>query len=121
MADKDTKKDVLLTDEVKKVRITLSGNRLQEMQTVTKALVENAKKFGGAGGVSIKGPIRLPNKHLRICCRRTPCGEGSKTWDNFEMTIYKRYIDLSCSTAQIKEITMFQIPSNIEINVEFIS
>jgi hypothetical protein len=29
MAEKDTKKDVIPTDEVKKVRITLSGNRLQ--------------------------------------------------------------------------------------------
>jgi len=49
------------------------------MQAVTKSLVENAKK----SSVKIRGPVRLPNKHLRIMCRRTPCGEGSKTWDNF--------------------------------------
>jgi len=49
------------------------------MQAVTKSLVENAKK----SNVKIRGPVRLPNKHLRIMCRRTPCGEGSKTWDNF--------------------------------------
>jgi len=79
MAEKDTKKEVLDDQEVKRARITFSGNRLESMQAVTKSLVENAKK----SSVKIRGPVRLPNKHLRIMCRRTPCGEGSKTWDNF--------------------------------------
>lgn len=85
------------------------------MQQVTKSLVENAKK----ANVKIRGPVRLPNKHLRICCRRTPCGEGSKTWDNFEMTVFKRYIDLECPSSQIKEVTLINIPSGVEINVDF--
>jgi len=56
---------------------------------------------------------------LRICCRRTPCGEGSKTWDNWEMTVFKRYIDLECTAAQMKEVTSITIPSGVEINVDF--
>lgn len=98
MADKDTKKQGVEDQDIKRARITFSGNRLDAMQAVTKSLVENAKK----GNVKIRGPVRLPNKHLRICCRRTPCGEGSKTWDNFEMTVFKRYIDLECTSSQIK-------------------
>ena len=115
MAEKDTKKEVLDDQEIKRARITFSGNRLESMQAVTKSLVENAKK----ASVKIRGPVRLPNKHLRICCRRTPCGEGSKTWDNFEMTVFKRYVDLECPASQIKEVTNITIPSGIEINVEF--
>ena len=115
MAEKDTKKEVLDDQEVKRARITFSGNRLESMQAVTKSLVENAKK----SEVRIRGPVRLPNKHLRICCRRTPCGEGSKTWDNFEMTVFKRYVDLECPASKIKEVTNITIPSGIEINVEF--
>ena len=42
----------------------------------------------------------MPNKHLRISCRRTPCGEGSKTWDNWEMTVFKRYLDLGVFQAR---------------------
>uniref|UniRef100_A0A8C6QPW7 Small ribosomal subunit protein uS10 domain-containing protein n=1 Tax=Nannospalax galili TaxID=1026970 RepID=A0A8C6QPW7_NANGA len=30
----------------------------------------------------------MPTKTLRITIRRTPCGEGSKTWDHFQMRIY---------------------------------
>jgi len=40
------------------------------------------------------GPVRLPTRTLRITTRKTPCGEGSKTWDRFEMRIHKRIIDL---------------------------
>ena len=32
----------------------------------------------------------MPTKTLRITTRKTPCGEGSKTWDKFQMRIHKR-------------------------------
>jgi len=36
----------------------------------------------------------MPTKILKITTRKTPCGEGSKTWDRYEMRIHKRVIDL---------------------------
>ena len=41
----------------------------------------------------VKGPVRLPTKKLKISTRKTPCGEGSKTWDTYEMRIHKRLIE----------------------------
>ena len=35
------------------------------------------------------------------------------------MTIYKRYIDLECTSQQIKDVTSITIPSGVEINVDF--
>jgi ribosomal protein S10 len=35
------------------------------------------------------------------------------------MTVFKRYIDLECTTAQIKEVTSITIPSGVEISVDF--
>jgi small subunit ribosomal protein S20e len=35
--------------------------------------------------LKVKGPVRMPTKTLRITTRKTPCGEGSKTWDKFQM------------------------------------
>jgi ribosomal protein S10 len=29
----------------------------------------------------IKGPVRLPTKTLKITTRKTPCGEGTNSWD----------------------------------------
>ena len=50
----------------------------------------------------VAGPVRLPTKTLRITTRKTPCGEGSKTWDRFEMRIHKRIIDLNAPTEVVK-------------------
>ena len=46
----------------------------------------------------------MPTKVLRITTRKTPCGEGSKTWDRYELRIYKRVIDLNATAEQVKEI-----------------
>lgn len=46
----------------------------------------------------------MPTKVLKITTRKTPCGEGSKTWDCFEMKIHKRLIDLNASSEVVKQI-----------------
>ena len=52
----------------------------------------------------VKGPVRLPTKVLKITTRKTPCGEGSKTWDHLEMRIHKRLIDLESPAEVVKQI-----------------
>ena len=52
----------------------------------------------------VKGPVRLPTKVLTHTTRKSPCGEGSKTWDRFEMRIHKRLIDLHSPSEIVKQI-----------------
>jgi small subunit ribosomal protein S20e len=35
--------------------------------------------------LKVKGPVRMPTKVLRITTRKSPCGEGTNTYDGFEM------------------------------------
>ena len=63
-------------------------------------LKRGAEDKGLKGRVS--GPVRLPTKVLRITTRKTPCGEGSKSWDRFEMRIHKRIIDLHAAADVVK-------------------
>lgn len=35
--------------------------------------------------LKVKGPVRMPTKILRITTRKAPCGEGTNTFDTFEM------------------------------------
>jgi small subunit ribosomal protein S20e len=89
MADTDKGKGKDTEDLRKvKVRIIHSSKDLKALEKVTNSLIENAKKKE-ADGVTIRGPTRMPTKTLRITCRKTPCGEGSKTWDRWELRIYK--------------------------------
>ena len=110
----DTKEKGKEVDQkTQKFRITISCTKLASIEQVTNEIVRKAKE----DTVKLRGPVRMPNKHLRICCRRTPCGEGSKTWDNFEMTIFKRYIDLDCTNDQVKTVTAIKLPSGVDVNV----
>ena len=35
--------------------------------------------------LKVKGPVRLPTKVLHITTRKAPAGNGTNTWDRFEM------------------------------------
>ena len=67
--------------------------------------------------VKVRGPVRMPTKHLRITTRKTPCGEGSKTWDRYQMRIHKRLIDVYCAPSKIKDITRILIEPGVEVEV----
>jgi ribosomal protein uS10 len=67
-------------------------------------LINGAKKQN----LRVKGPVRMPTKILRITTRKTPCGEGSKTWDRFQMRIHKRVIDLHSPSEIVKQIVSFK-------------
>lgn len=62
------------------------------------------------------GPVRLPTKNLKVTTRKTPCGEGSKTWDTYEMRIHKRLIDLNAPTEVVKQI-IINIEAGVEVEV----
>lgn len=76
-------------------------------------LINGAKKQK----LKVKGPVRMPTKILRITTRKTPCGEGSKTWDRFQMRIHKRVIDLYSPSEIVKQITSISIEPGVEVEV----
>ncbi len=67
--------------------------------------------------LKISGPVRLPTKKLVIVTRKTPCGEGSKTWDRFEMRIHKRILDLHCASDIVKQFTSITIEPGVDVVV----
>lgn len=67
--------------------------------------------------LEVYGPVRLPTKVLRITTRKTPCGEGSKTWDRFQMRIHKRIIDLRSNSETVKQVTSISIDPGVDVEV----
>ena len=76
-------------------------------------LIKGAKEKS----LKVKGPVRMPTKVLRITTRKTPCGEGSKTWDRYQMRIHKRLIDLHSPSEIVKQITSISIEPGVEVEV----
>lgn len=95
------------------IRITLTSRNVASLEKVCRDLIEASKKKK----LKVKGPVRMPTKTLRITTRKTPCGEGSKTWDRFQMRIHKRVIDLHSSSEIVMEITSINIEPGVEVEV----
>ena len=115
MPYKPPAKKGLSEEEVKfhRIRITLTSRNVKALERVCKELIDGAKDKK----LDVKGPVRLPTKVLRITCRKSPCGEGTNTWDRFEMRIHKRLIDLHSPSDAVKQITSISIEPGVEVEV----
>lgn len=96
-----------------KIRITLTGRDVRSLEKVCRELIKGAHEKQ----LVVKGPVRMPTKVLRITCRKTPCGEGSKTWDRFQMRIHKRIINLHSPSEILKQITSISIEPGVDVEV----
>ena len=81
-------------------RLTLSAKAVKPLEDVCNQILAKTKEFN----FKFRGPVRMPTKTLKITTRKTPCGEGTDTWDRFEMRIHKRIIDLNCPVNKVKEV-----------------
>ncbi|CAI2292868.1 unnamed protein product [Caenorhabditis sp. 36 PRJEB53466] len=96
-----------------RIRLTLTSQNVKPLEKVCAQLIEGAKNEH----LIVKGPIRMPTKVLRITTRKTPCGEGSKTWDRFQMRIHKRLINLHAPAEVLRQITSISIEPGVDIEV----
>ena len=80
---KDASKPTGDEGPIHRIRITLTSRNVKSLEKVCGDLIRGAKEKE----LKVKGPVRMPTKVLRITTRKTPCGEGSKTWDRFQVLI----------------------------------
>ncbi|GBF93448.1 ribosomal protein S1 [Raphidocelis subcapitata] len=99
--------------QVHRIRITLTSRNVKNLEKVCADLIRGAKDKQ----LKVKGPVRMPTKVLRITTRKSPCGEGTNTWDRFEMRIHKRLIDLHSPADVVKQITSISIEPGVEVEV----
>nr|CAD7421643.1 unnamed protein product [Timema poppensis] len=111
--NKDPEKPAGEAQTIHRIRITLTSRNVRSLEKVCADLINGAKKQN----LRVKGPVRMPTKILRITTRKTPCGEGSKTWDRFQMRIHKRVIDLHSPSEIVKQITSISIEPGVEVEV----
>ena len=92
-----------------KVRIKLQSMSIDNLNQV----IESIKDIAGKSGVVVAGPIPLPT-------RKSPCGDGTASFDNFEMRIHKRVLDLPSNDRVLHNIMRLQIPRSVSIKIEMI-
>jgi ribosomal protein S10 len=100
-----------------KIRITLTSRNVKSLEKMSNDLVNRSKDKK----LHVKGPVRLPTKVLSHTTRKSPCGEGSKTWDHYEMRIHKRLIDLHSPSEVVKQITSTALEPGVEVEITILS
>merc|ERR1719454_440665 len=96
-----------------RIRITLTSRNVKALEKVCDDLIAGAK----VKELAVRGPVRLPTKRLKVVTRKAPNGEGTNTYDKFEMRIHKRLIDLHSPSDVVKQITSINIEPGVEVEV----
>lgn len=97
-----------------KVRIKLNSIDIKAINGVIESIGEITKR----AGVVMRGPIPLPTKRFKIATRKSPCGDGTATFDRFEMRVHRRVIDIPAEDRVLHPIMKIQIPRSVQIKIE---
>ena len=100
----------------RKARIRLTSTDYERLEGVCGELKAIADKTG----VKMTGPIPLPTKRLRVPVRKTPCGEGTATWDRWELRIHKRLIDIDAEERVMRRIMRIRVPEEVFVSIELL-
>ena len=71
-------------------------------------------------GVKMYGPVPLPTKNLVIPTRKSPCGEGTQSWEHYQLRIHKRLIDINADDRSIMLILKIMFPEAVHVEIELI-
>lgn len=99
-----------------KARIKLASTDIDKINEICESITSIAEKTG----VVIRGPIPLPTKKLKVTTRKSPDGEGTATWERYEMRIHKRLIDLGVDERALRLVMRVHIPEGLNIEIEMI-
>ena len=98
-----------------RIRITLTSLNVEALEKVCAAFKRGALEKNQ----KVKGPVRMPTKKLSLTVRKSPCGNGTNTFDRFQMRIHKRVLDLVSPPEVVKSITSIFVEPGVDVEVHF--
>ena len=101
---------------MQKARIKLVSIDINKINEVCNYIKDISEKTG----VEMRGPIPLPTKKLKVTTRKSSDGEGTATWERYEMRIHKRLIDLGLDERALRLVMRVPIPEGLNIEIEMI-
>lgn len=94
-------------------RIKITSTSLQKLNKVCAEILHIGKR----SGVRVKGPTPLPVKKLHVATRKSPCGNGTETYERWEMRMHRRIIDISNDDKIIRQLTRLNPPDEVYIEL----
>lgn len=99
--------------KVKPVYIKLIGLNHRTLDSFASTIVNALRKRNYR--VSF---VRLPTKRLWVHARRSPCGQGSETYDHYELDIHRRLIVCEISSRDLALIATLPVPNDVWVHLK---
>jgi len=99
-----------------KAKITLKGEEPDDLQKV----IDQIKDLSRTLNMNVTGPIPLPRKKLEISTRRTPCGDGSDTYEHWQKRISKRLVIVEGEEKMIRQILRVKVPDSVFVKISLV-
>jgi small subunit ribosomal protein S10 len=99
-----------------KARINITSIDIQQLNQICKDILDITKSTK----TKMSGPIPLPTQILKHTTRKSPCGDGKASFDNFEMRIHKRLIDINDDERALRLVMRVPIPDDVNIEIEIL-
>jgi len=97
------------------VRIKLTSTDLEKLESICREIRDIVYRTGA----KIRGPTPLPTRRLVLPVRKSPCGEGTKTWRKWELRMHRRVIDLVVTDPRVmRELMRIQIPEEVSVEMK---
>lgn len=98
----------------KKVRLSFHSTNVKALEDFCSNFINTVKK----NMIKVKGPRRMPVQRINITTRKSPCGQGTNTWDKFEIRTHKTVVDFFVNDEQLSNIRTFGVvDGNISVDI----
>jgi len=96
------------------VRIKLASTNVEDLMQVCDEIREVARKTG----VKMRGPVPLPTERHVVTVRKAPSGQGTHTFDHWELRIHKRLIDLDINERALRQLMRIRVPKTVRVEIK---
>ena len=95
----------------------VAGGFVARWSTTTAGTFPVADLPDSAGPLVWQGSFRLGWSSFGRAERKSPDGEGTETWDHWEMRVHKRLIDLDADDRALRQLMRIQVPDGVNIEI----
>jgi small subunit ribosomal protein S10 len=96
-----------------KAKIILTSTNVKLLEDVCNQIKNITEKTG----VKMRGPVPLPTKKRKITVRKSPSGEGTNTFDKWELRIHRRYVEIDQDERTLRQFMRLKMPEEVQIKV----
>lgn len=97
-----------------RARLRIMSPNLENLKSLEKDVLQVLKE----SKVSFSGPIPLPNKVLKVTTQKNTSGQGTITWDKFEIRVHRRVFYLEATEKALRLLLRVNLPEDAKVSLD---